>query len=349
LAGLAHLYGLFFLVALALAHVLLWLRRGGVRLAHLAPLVMGAVLVWLPWLAVIVFNAGDFAAQYYQHAPRFALSDPAFYAANLLDEPRRYRAGFSSGAAWTRAGFWLLWLGAPLSLLALARLAWRTRAPGEIALSIAAATMPLLYALLLAQKLYNYVAPLAPLFAWLVAWALARLWAQRVRWLRAAVAALLVLVLLEGAGGWVRLHGAAELLPPPTAFDAALREAIPRSARVLGAPRFWLALSDHPYRSIALPLMLSWPRANRDAVPLDRALEIVNPQIVIIDKDVDALLADHSSPEADERAAEFTAYLQRRGARLLATLSEPASVEHERSNVDSRRFTPVRIFALETP
>ena len=53
---------------------------------------------------------------------------------------------------------------------------------------------------------------------------------------------------------------------------------------MLGFQPYWLGLHDVPYRTWLLPLNLSNPDVERDPVPLDVALDRINPEIILLDR-----------------------------------------------------------------
>src|SRR5262249_23163771 len=118
LAGLAHLYGLFWIPAL----LLLTLLDG--RRSRLPWLVTGAIAPWLPYLGYIAPVLSDWRAQTATYAERFGLLDPRWYLTNVLNEYPRYGPGLGplGPAVLTRVGFWTVALALPI---ALAGLVWR--------------------------------------------------------------------------------------------------------------------------------------------------------------------------------------------------------------------------------
>src|SRR5207237_7391646 len=88
LAGMAHLYGLFWLAAFAL--VLFWDTRFVVlRRRPLYLIALGALLAWTPWLIYIAFGWPDFVAQTSNYANRFDLFNVQFYVDTVLGVAQR--------------------------------------------------------------------------------------------------------------------------------------------------------------------------------------------------------------------------------------------------------------------
>ncbi len=199
LAGLAHLYGLFWVPALL---VLTWLDG---RRARLPWLVAGAIVPWLPYLGYVLTDLPDWRAQTATYAERFRLLDPRWYLTNVLNEYHRYGPGLGppGPAMLTRIGFWTLAVALPIALAGLVWHAIRKRDPSARALVVPALLLPTLFALLIYLKLVNYTLVELPLFALAIAWLATRLWRQpgRPALVRPLLAALLVAVVAEGTRG----------------------------------------------------------------------------------------------------------------------------------------------------
>src|SRR5204863_9557657 len=117
LSGLAHVYGLFWVPALALLTVI----EAGWKRALL--LIGSAVLPWLPYAANVASDLSDWRGQTAIYATRFELLNPAWYLDNLAQEYHRYGPGLGpAGLTWLlRPGFFVLAVALPLSLWLLAR------------------------------------------------------------------------------------------------------------------------------------------------------------------------------------------------------------------------------------
>jgi hypothetical protein len=83
LASLSHLYGMFWLPALA---TMLLIRRRSRLLSDPACwlLLAGVAITWLPWLAYIASGWSDFAGQMRFVSPRFDLLNPSFFTRNVF-------------------------------------------------------------------------------------------------------------------------------------------------------------------------------------------------------------------------------------------------------------------------
>ena len=310
LAGLAHVYGLFWvpiLVALSLADA------GGRRTA--IPIAVGSVLPWLPYAAYVLSDLPDWRGQTAIYASRFELLNPRWYLVNLLDEYHRYGPGLGPpGLGWlSRPGFWFLLVSLPASLLALSRRALACDAAAR-AIAIPALLMPLLFALLITLKLVNYTLIELPLFAVAVAWGVLAVWCARPR-VRPVLVALAAAVALEGGLALGQLERAAGSATPYPTFISEIRQSLPSGARILGLHSYWLGLQDFPFRSFLVPLNLA-----DIGEPLDQALDDVDPDVVLFDP----RMRDYfqSLPPGGD-GDRFAAWLSRHSAQRIATIDDP--------------------------
>lgn len=340
LAGLAHLYGTFWLPALLA--LLLWDQGGQVWRRPRVPsgcylLLAGALLAWLPYLAFVLAHYADFRGQnqIYVLERRFDLLNPSWYWQNLRGEARRYTPGLGPlGGSWLlHPGWWTAILGLPLSLGDLAVRAAR-RDPEGAPAAARAVVAPLLvlvglFALLLSYKVVNYTLTLLPLAAIVLAWGLVALWRGLARarrgWLgQATLAVLLLAVATEG--GW-RIADAAARTAQNTPYDqyiGRVRQAIPPGARILGLQNYWFGLEAYDYRAYVLPQRWTDPALVPDPVPFDVALDRVAPDVILIDPRLRNYLDAAAPPDhpRHEEATRFWAWMERRGARLVARVED---------------------------
>jgi hypothetical protein len=316
LAGLSHLYGVFWLAVLGL--LALWDGAGGRRLAALA---LGFAVPWIPYLAYVLADVPAWIGQTRGYGPRFELFNPAWYWSNLLREPHRYGPGLGPPGLHrlARIGVWAALVVVPLSLMALATRA--RREPAARALLVPALVLPGLFALLIHLKLLNYLVNLAPLGALVAAWGGVTLWrwAGRQGWaLRAALLALLVAITAEGATRVGALERAAAATTPYADFIARVRAHVPPGARVLGLHDYWFGLDDRDFRTWTVPLLLSDPRFGPQGLTLDDALETLAPDVILIDAKMRRVLA--GTPAYDGPVREWMA---RHAFRLVAIVDDP--------------------------
>jgi 4-amino-4-deoxy-L-arabinose transferase-like glycosyltransferase len=323
LASLTHLYGAFWLPALALAVVV---RRGRRLVRDRAPylLLAGFALALLPWLAFVASAPGDFAGQMRFVAGRFNLQDPGFYLDNLRHEPGRWHLSLLNGRV--RPGAWTALLALlPATLLLLREGGGPAYNSRSFALGAVLSVHALLFAALLQVKLYNYGIALWPLAMLALAWLGVKAWARARRWpWRAALLALLALVLAEGALSLAQRRATAGETASYDTFAAKVAEQIPPASVVLGLQHYWLGLHRFPYRSWLLPVLQADPRYYHEPLPFDQALERVAPDVILVDGHMARYFDELADPRHrnHERWLQYQAYLERHGAFLSAQVED---------------------------
>jgi hypothetical protein len=311
LAGLAHVYGLFWLPALSLLAI--WDRRP----RALIWLCAGAVLPWLPYAAYVLGDLPDWRGQTAIYANRFDVLNPGWYLDNVLREYHRYGPGLGRpGLAWlTRPGFWLLAVALPVSLVALLRRALGCDGAAR-AVVVPCLLFPVLFSIFITEKLVNYTLIELPLFAVAVAWGLVQLWRRSSRgWVRAALGIVLAATALEGGLALVHLEQAAPGTTPYPRFVSEVRAYVPPGSRVLGLHSYWLGMQDFDYRSFLLPLSLA-----DNGMPLDQALTSVDPDVVLLDE---RMRTYFDSPEVAGDRARFYTWLTQRSGQLIGRVDDP--------------------------
>ncbi|MGH2520938.1 MAG: ArnT family glycosyltransferase [Anaerolineales bacterium] len=321
LAGLANVYGLFWVVAL-MGMMLIdnWLLQPSCRgvLRRAGWVGFGAAVPWLGWGAIILAHWPEARGQFSKHVGRFDLLNPAFYLDSLMNEIHRYALGVREPGTLFRVGFWLVVVGVPLVLAWLGWRATRYRDRRAMWLLVPCLLFPALFALFVNTKRFYYLMMLVPLLALALAWGLARV-AGRRRWM---VALLLGVMIIQAALGITRMQSLAREVDSPAAFFAKLRQAVPLEAGViLGPPQYWFALPQRDYRSTALPFLLSGPRGLAP-IPFDAALNRVAPEVVLVERSLlDSLTnADQLEPLATPRTEQFWDFMRQHQARLVGEL-----------------------------
>jgi hypothetical protein len=317
LAGLAHVYGLFWIPALLL---LTWLDG---RRSRLVWLIAGALLPWLPYLGYILTDLPDWGAQTAGYAERFGLLDPRWYLTNVLNEYHRYGPGLGplGPGLLMRVGFWTLAIALPIALAGLAWRAVRKHDSSARALVVPAVLLPVLFALLIYLKLVNYTLVELPLFALAVAWLGTRLWRHPVRpaVVRPVLALLMLAVVAEGTVALANLERAATVTTPYPAFVTRVRQAIPPGARIVALHTYWFGLEDHDVRSFLVPITWADPRSQSPPVPLDEGLDRIAPDIVLLDP----RLRDYFATDGATDGANFEGWLERHRGRLIDQIDDP--------------------------
>lgn len=333
LSALTHVYGAFLLVGLVL--LMIWGRAGALR-PKVWLVLAGFLAPVLPWLWFVGNDLAGFRGQLAVPVGRFEMLEPSFYLANVGHEAERYGAMTASlGVALRRPGVLIVAALVPAALLLLLRR--RLRGERDAAWEIAAlfVVQALLFATLLQTKRPSYAIALWPFVVLLVAWLAIRLWNTRPQTLpRLAVAAVGLWAIGDGVVGLWQRHEAAAGVTSYDSFEARLREVVPRGARVLGLPRFWLGLQETDYRTWAVPF--SVVRSPGSRVTLRQALEAVDPQIVLVDPDMaDALQqrAGVGQPYHSE-FVDVEAFFGARRAKLLTILRDPT-------------YGPLKVYRLE--
>lgn len=309
LAGLAHLYGLLWLAPLALLEA-----TARLQLRRLAAACMGMLVAWLPWLLYLASNLGDYIGQVYPDRLRYSVLDSGFYFSNLLAEPQRYNLDLHF------AGTWLWLVGVTLAWLWLVMNSIRHRKGHAFALAIAALGLPLLFAILLVPKTFNYLLTIVPLATLVLSVGITRLLSSRV----VVVEAVAVLLLLGNAGRGIfeiaQMQQRAAQMEPAEVELAQLRAVIPPGARVLGHPQYALAFDFADYRSFLLVFDLSDPEANRSPLSLYAAMDRIAPDYILYDTAMDVVFMDHSTTLHQAWDNDFNRFLQTHQARVVSTV-----------------------------
>jgi hypothetical protein len=318
LSGLAHLYGLFWVVVLS---VLVASDRGWKRssASGVALLLGGALLPWLPYAAYVVSDIPDWRGQTAGYANRFELSNPAWYLDNLLQEYHRYGPGLGplGPAVLLRIGVWVACIGVPVALAILSRRAIRQGDAAARAIFVPGVLLPVLFALFIHLKLVNYTLLELPIESVALGWLATACW-MRVRGVgRVVLAAICLAVCLEGGLQLINLERMATLTTPYSVFAQRVREYVPADAMILGLHTYWFGFEDLPYRSFLVPLLLA-----DEGVPLEQALDEVPANTLLFD----SRLRTYFGPSGDAGAADrarFTSWMQKHVAILAGSVDDP--------------------------
>ncbi len=307
LAGLAHIYGWFWLVALGAALVYHGATRRAWRwtAAVLAAFATGAGLVSLPYHLFVLSNWNDWVGQLTQYTNLLAQPHVAWYLTNLLTEPLRYGPGLDAAdwRTWLRPGLWLVAAVGPLAAVALVLRARRSLAAAALAWSLA--LLPALMAVLITSKVANYLLLFLPLLALAVAWGLVSVWRyarlKRWAWLQGLLLLVCAAVAVEGLAHWARLDQSAAVTTPYDQYVTALRTRVEAAApapfpSVLGLHTYWFGFTDLPFTTWYYPLSAATTPVSGVTLPLTVTLAQIAPDVVLVDARTAAVLAAPAGP-----------------------------------------------------
>lgn len=253
-AGMAtacHPIGLLCLATLVILCVVAQKRTA---VAPIAWMVAGFAVSVLP-LVLFVYAGWDDAMgqQRLQHG-RWGFGDPWFYAWNVLREWRRY-ISVGRGLQFGIPGAWLFVGCSVTGGLLLLR---RQRQPLIFA---ALLTGFILLALCEREKFFFYLAALWPWIALAVAMGFVAATQSSTRVLRIGAMVVLALACADGMRAEVLLAREAATRAPYDEMCDRLAAQIPREARVLALPTWWIGLGPHvrDYRSLTVPMFFLQP------------------------------------------------------------------------------------------
>jgi 4-amino-4-deoxy-L-arabinose transferase-like glycosyltransferase len=311
LAGLAHLYGVGWILALLM--LARWDGRGR-RVA--AAMALGCAAVWAPYLAYVLAHPADWIGQTRGYTPRFDLFHLDWYAQNLAREVHRYGPGLGP-PGWSylaRPGLWATSLLLPLGMIAMLRRAFSPDGDGARAVVVPSLLFVGAFALLVDSKVVSYTLTLLPLGAIAFAWAVCQLLDRGL--LRRALPAVLVAIACEGALRLARLDAMARVTTPYSEFVGHLRARVAKGERVLGLHNYWLGFSDLDYRAWAVPLWKSNPAVTSSPLGVAQALDAEAPDMVLIDSRMRAFL------DTDRRGVAIRHWMASRGYAAVARVDD---------------------------
>jgi 4-amino-4-deoxy-L-arabinose transferase-like glycosyltransferase len=300
-SSLSHLYGLFWMPVFVLVIVARQGRRS-MRDRALWMMLVGFAAVCAAWVAFVVTGWSDYLAQMRPYSDRFDLFNPSFYLTNAVHEIDRYRFIYrfapDGNLRLARPGFWTALFGIPAAVAAMLWYTKRQRHDPVFALAVASIVQVSMFTILLSTKSPNYVIALWPLGVLSIAWFGLWLWN---RWpdayWRAGLVVLLSFILIEGGS---RVRHAQKIGRQTTSYDwfeSQVAACIPADSLVLGFQHYWLGLRQFSYRTWLLPLAFANPVLYHDAVSFDRAIERVDPDVVLVDRHWADLIEATKDPE----------------------------------------------------
>jgi len=301
---------------------------GVVRERAFAGLLAGFACPWVPWAAWVAIGWSDYLGQMRIDAARFDLLNPRFYVDNVLHADGPISLQWSVRAVRTlslvRVGTWTMLLGLPA---ACAAIAWDARRHGREAVSslaVASLALAVMFVALLKVKHTGYMIALWPLGVLLLAWFGIWLWDRGRFIVRAALVALLALIVVEGTTRVAHAWNNARQTTPYGWYEAEVASCIPPGSLVLGLQHYWLGLRQYPYRTWLLPIDLANPLYYHEPMSLDQALERVNPTVVLVDRYIDDLMtkaADSGDPN-HQLYVGFEAFKARRYVKLTCVIRD---------------------------
>ncbi len=329
-AGLSHVYGFFWILVLMILLITPlrdgWTKDRG-RFRMLIALLGGFALPCLIYVVYILTGFHDWVDQTRQYAPRFGLLHLSWYLQNVLTEYKRYGPGLGP-LSWNyllRPGFWCYLLFLPASLLYLARETIRKRDESAAILLAGCLVFPLLFALVITNKVAYYSLTYLPLFSLSVSAAVVALWTwarrdNRIRILVMLTAAA-VLVSAEGFGRYVTVEKSTVGATDYDTFRARLRVNVPPAAKILALHNYWFGFENQPYVSWYVPLMLMDDRSGSPALTAQEALGAINPDVIIVDDHLRSYFA--TAQANDKRPARVLRWMADRGYSLKAVMIDP--------------------------
>ncbi|HEY7170708.1 MAG TPA: glycosyltransferase family 39 protein [Vicinamibacterales bacterium] len=340
LSALSHLYGAFWVPCLiAFLTLELGIRRS---LRPAAGVLIGFLAMCLPWLTWIWLNWTDYAAQMRTVAGRFDILRRAFYAQNVLHADGPISLNWIGETLRTlpvsRIGSWTLLAGATGAAVLMWRRG-RSRRPGETALLVSGTIQLASFVALLQVKSVDYLIALWPLGALALAWLAVELWERRVAAVRVALLVIAVATAYEGGRRLLAVPAEARATSSYDGYERQIAACIPPGAMVLGFQHYWLGLRGFRYRTWLLPLDMANPYIEEHPLPLEAALDRINPDVVLIDRHARDLLAATADPAHPYHhiATGFAAFRARRRLALRCAIHDSSYATMEVYEVSARR------------
>lgn len=329
LASLSHLYGIFWLAALA-TMLLIGRRSRVLSESALWLLLAGVGITWLPWLAYIATGWSDYAGQMVFVSPRFDLTNPSFYIRNVL------HGGGPLSVDWlqrslgemplSRIGTWSALAGLPIALAIILSVWWRASSGEHAALSVAVSLVvtTVLFFVLIHVKTYNYMIAVWPLAVLVLAIGATRLWQAGGLPARLLLGLLLGSIAIEAATRVSHARQEARRVTPYDWYTADVARCIPQGSLVLGLQHYWLGLRQYRYRTWLVPAITAHPLYSHEPVPFDEAIERIDPDVLLVDRYMDRLLRDARDAEHPYHhvSVGFEAFVARRNASISCVIRD---------------------------
>jgi 4-amino-4-deoxy-L-arabinose transferase-like glycosyltransferase len=327
LSSLSHLYGLFWLPVfvglLIVRHRTdLWRQR------TVWSLLGGFACTWAPWAVYIATGWSDYVGQMRPVADRFDLFNPMFYVNNIVHGPGPISLGWLLHAVRalpiTRIGTWTMLLGVPVAFVTMMREVRHHESGAASALASAALAQAVMFVALLSVKTVHYMIALWPLGALLLAWFGVWIWDRQQPVLRFALTALLAFIIFEGITRVAHAQSVARQTTPYEWYEAEVARCVSPGSRVLGLQHYWLGLRQFVFRTWLLPIGFALPHYSPEPMSFDRALEQINPTVILVDHNIDDLMEEARPPAHPNHLlyAGFEAFKARHHAKLACVIKD---------------------------
>jgi hypothetical protein len=171
----------------------------------------------------------------------------------------------------------------------------------------------------------NYAIAIWPLGALTLAWLGVTLWDSGNPLLRGTLVLVGVAIAFEGGVRMAVASREARTTSSYEAFEQQIAACIPPGSLVLGFQHYWPGLREFRFRSWLLPLNMTNPAFEHAPVPLDVALDRVNPDVILMDRYAQQLFEQAANPAHPYHylATGFDAYKARRALLPRCTVRDP--------------------------
>jgi hypothetical protein len=288
LATASHPMGLIYVVTLGVA-CLVAVRTRGERLAGaIAPIAwmsLGLAITLLPVILFVYAGWNDGVGQQRLQGGRWQLGDPWFYVWNVLREWRRY-ISVGRGLQFGIPGAWLFVCCALAGAVALVFGPRRH----DLRLRLILAALVTGFTMLTVgehEKYFFYLAAMWPWIAVAVAMGFVAAMQSTSRIVRIGAMVLLVLGCVDGVRAEVQLAREAAVRASFADVCDRLVAQIPRDARVLALPTWWLGLGAHvrDYRSLTVPMFFLQPQlADPTGPTFTERLTAIDADVLLFDQ-----------------------------------------------------------------
>lgn len=318
LAGLAHLYGVFWGAGLVL---LAFATPSKIR--TMGAVLGGFALPWCVYALYLVMGLDAWRAQQHWNAGRFDVLDGAWVVQNILTESMRYGIPEMVSNPQAHIGTLVLCVGWFATSCIFVWRAWRMRDTAAQMILVLTACLVGGLTILVSSKISNYLLTLMPLVALACGWGIVQLWGlgkhrgyRQV--LRGAAVLPVAILILDSAWHTLPVYATAARVTPYAQIGAALRGQLASGTRVVGLHSTWFAYADMDYRNI----LVIFDRARllqASKNPVGKALTEFDPQVIVIDPRFEAYL---DTAKIDPRPAQIRAWMRGQNFQCIWSVGE---------------------------